>query len=75
MKRRTGLTISLPGLTLLVACGLVAVSGRVSPVERTVFSAVNRLPGWLYSRCGSSSSWPAPPSPPWRPRSSHSERP
>jgi undecaprenyl-diphosphatase len=36
------------GLLLVVACSLVAHSGRVPGWERQVFRAVNGLPGWLY---------------------------
>jgi undecaprenyl-diphosphatase len=45
---RTGATITVAGLALLVAAGLVARNGRVGPIERWVFHAVNGLPGWLY---------------------------
>ncbi len=36
------------GLLLVVACSLVAHSGRVPGWERQIFRAVNGLPGWLY---------------------------
>jgi membrane-associated phospholipid phosphatase len=45
---RTGGSVALGGLALLVACGLVARNGRVGPIERSVFHAVNGLPDWLY---------------------------
>ena len=45
---RTGGLVSLGGLAVLVACGLVARTGTVGPAERAVFHAVNDLPGWLY---------------------------
>lgn len=42
-----GLAVALGGLALLVACGLVADSGKVGPAERRVFRAINDLPDWL----------------------------
>jgi undecaprenyl-diphosphatase len=42
------LLVATGGLLLLVLCGLVASSGTVGDVERSVFHAVNDLPGWLY---------------------------
>ena len=35
-------------LAVFAACALVVADGRVGPVERAVFDAVNRLPDWLY---------------------------
>src|SRR5205085_4528893 len=45
---RPGGMVTLWGLIVLVACGLVARTGTVGPPERAVFHAVNDLPGWLY---------------------------
>ena len=45
---RAGAAVSGAGLVLLVACGLIARSGTVSPAERAVFRFVNELPDWLY---------------------------
>jgi membrane-associated phospholipid phosphatase len=49
MRRlRTGATIAAGGLALLVVSALVAQNGRVGPVERWLFHAINGLPDWLY---------------------------
>jgi len=45
---RTGATVALTGLLLLVVAGLLARNGRVGPAERRVFEAINGLPDWLY---------------------------
>ena len=45
---RAGATIAVSGLAVLAGAGLVASNGRVGPVERWVFHAVNGLPDWLY---------------------------
>lgn len=45
---RTGATVALAGLLVLVVAGLVARNGRVGPAERRIFDAVNGLPDWLY---------------------------
>ena len=45
---RTGATVALSGLLVLVVTGLVARNGRVGATERRVFDAVNGLPDWLY---------------------------
>ena len=42
------LWVAAAGLVILIACGLVASTGRVGPAERRAFHAVNDLPGWLY---------------------------
>jgi undecaprenyl-diphosphatase len=42
------LLVAAAGLVVVVLCGLVAGTGRVGGVERSVFRAVNDLPGWLY---------------------------
>jgi undecaprenyl-diphosphatase len=44
----TGLIVAAAGMVLLVGCGLVARTGTVGSVERSVFRAVNDLPSWLY---------------------------
>ena len=49
---RTGATVALAGLLVLVVTGLVARNGRVGPAERRVFEAVNGLPDWLYRPLG-----------------------
>jgi undecaprenyl-diphosphatase len=36
------------GLLLLVLCAVIAGDGTVGDVERSVFHAINDLPGWLY---------------------------
>ena len=35
-------------LAVFAICAVIAADGRVGPAERTVFHAVNGLPGWLY---------------------------
>jgi membrane-associated phospholipid phosphatase len=35
-------------LAVFAVCAVVAADGRVGPVERTAFHAVNGLPSWLY---------------------------
>jgi undecaprenyl-diphosphatase len=45
---RTGATIALSGLVVLAGAGVVVSNGRVGPVERWAFHAVNGLPEWLY---------------------------
>ena len=45
---RTGATVALAGLLVLVIAGLLARNGRVGPAERRVFDAINGLPDWLY---------------------------
>jgi undecaprenyl-diphosphatase len=45
---RTGATLALSGLVLLVGAGLVARNGRVGSIERWMFDAINGLPDWLY---------------------------
>jgi undecaprenyl-diphosphatase len=42
------LVVAAGGLLLLVLCSLVASTSRVGDVERSVFRAINDLPGWLY---------------------------
>jgi membrane-associated phospholipid phosphatase len=42
------LVVAAIGAVVLVVCGVIAHSGRVSGPERAVFHAVNDLPGWLY---------------------------
>src|SRR5512132_285451 len=35
-------------LAVFAVCAVVAADGRVGPVERALFHAVNGLPDWLY---------------------------
>jgi membrane-associated phospholipid phosphatase len=42
------LLVALAGLVVVVLGGLVVDGGTVPSVERSVFRAVNDLPGWLY---------------------------
>lgn len=46
--RYSNLVLALAGAAVLVLCGLVARNGRVGPAERSVFRAINDLPGWMY---------------------------
>ncbi len=36
------------GLVVFILCAVVAKGGKVGPVERAVFRAINGLPDWLY---------------------------
>ena len=45
---RRDVVVLVASLAVFAACALVVADGRVGPVERAVFDAVNRLPGWLY---------------------------
>ena len=42
------LLVATGGLLLLVLCAVIASGGTVGDVERSVFHAINDLPGWLY---------------------------
>jgi membrane-associated phospholipid phosphatase len=42
------LLVAVAGLIVVVVGGLIADDGTVGSVERSVFHAVNDLPGWLY---------------------------
>jgi undecaprenyl-diphosphatase len=44
----SALLLAAAGLVVVVLCGLVADGGTVPSVERSVFHAINDLPGWLY---------------------------
>ena len=46
--RRKHLWTAAGGLAVLIACGIVAHSGKIGTAERRVFRAVNDLPAWLY---------------------------
>jgi membrane-associated phospholipid phosphatase len=48
LGRSGWLLVATGGLLLLVLCGLVASDGTVGGIERSVFHAINDLPGWLY---------------------------
>ena len=45
---RRDLVLALAGLVVLLICGVIAHTGRVTGPERFVFRAINELPGWLY---------------------------
>jgi membrane-associated phospholipid phosphatase len=45
---RRDVVVLVASLAVFAACALVVADGRVGPVERAVFDAVNRLPDWLY---------------------------
>jgi undecaprenyl-diphosphatase len=40
--------VATGGFLLLVLCAVIASDGTVGDVERSVFHAINDLPGWLY---------------------------
>jgi len=49
MRRiRRDLVMLVASLAVFAACAVVVADGRVGPVERAVFHAVNGLPDWLY---------------------------
>jgi membrane-associated phospholipid phosphatase len=45
---RRDVVVLVASLAVFAACALAVADGRVGPVERAVFDAVNRLPDWLY---------------------------
>jgi undecaprenyl-diphosphatase len=45
---RRDLTVLVASLAVFAGCAVVVADGRVGPAERTVFHAINGLPGWLY---------------------------
>jgi membrane-associated phospholipid phosphatase len=45
---RRDVVVIVASLALFASCAVVAASGRVGPVERALFHAVNGLPDWLY---------------------------
>jgi membrane-associated phospholipid phosphatase len=45
---RRDVVVLVASLAVFAACALLVADGRVGPVERAVFDAVNRLPDWLY---------------------------
>ena len=45
---RRDLVIIVASLAVFASCAVVAADGRVGPVERAAFHAVNGLPAWLY---------------------------
>ena len=47
VRRRSDAIAAVAGLAVLVACGLIARSGTVGDVERSVFEAINGLPEGL----------------------------
>jgi hypothetical protein len=45
---RRGVVVLVASLVAFAVCAVVAADGRVGPVERATFHAVNGLPEWLY---------------------------
>jgi membrane-associated phospholipid phosphatase len=45
---RRDVVVIVASLAVFAVCAVVAASGRVGPVERALFHAVNGLPAWLY---------------------------
>jgi undecaprenyl-diphosphatase len=45
---RRDVVVIVASLAVFAVCAVVAADGRVGPVERALFHAVNGLPGWLY---------------------------
>ena len=45
---RRDLVVLATCLAVFVVCAVIAADGRVGPVERAAFQAVNGLPDWLY---------------------------
>jgi hypothetical protein len=48
MNRRPDVVVIVASLTVFTVCAVIAADGRVGPVERDLFHAVNELPDWLY---------------------------
>ena len=47
-RGRRDVVVLVASLAVFGVCALVAADGRVGPVERATFQAVNGLPEWLY---------------------------
>ena len=47
-RGRRDVVVLVASLAVFGVCALVAADGRVGPVERATFHAVNGLPEWLY---------------------------
>ena len=45
---RRDVVVIVASLAVFAVCAVVAAAGRVGPVERALFHAVNGLPDWLY---------------------------
>jgi membrane-associated phospholipid phosphatase len=45
---RRDVVVIVVSLAVFAVCAVVAANGRVGPVERALFHAVNGLPAWLY---------------------------
>jgi hypothetical protein len=45
---RRDVVVLVASLAAFAVCAVVAADGRVGPVERAAFHAVNGLPEWLY---------------------------
>jgi hypothetical protein len=45
---RRDVGVIVVSLAVFAVCAVVAADGRVGPVERALFHAVNGLPSWLY---------------------------
>jgi hypothetical protein len=45
---RRDLLVLLASLAVFALCAVIVADGRVGPVERAAFHAVNGLPDWLY---------------------------
>ena len=46
---RRDLIVLAASLAVFAGCALLVADGRVGPIERAAFHAVNGLPDWLYS--------------------------
>jgi membrane-associated phospholipid phosphatase len=46
---RRDLVVLAASLAVFAGCALLVADGRVGPIERAAFEAVNGLPDWLYS--------------------------
>ena len=40
--------VLVASLAVFAVCAVIAADGRVGPIERAAFHAVNGLPDWLY---------------------------
>jgi hypothetical protein len=47
-RGRRDVVVLVASLAVFAACAVIAADGRVGPIERATFQAVNGLPDWLY---------------------------
>jgi membrane-associated phospholipid phosphatase len=47
-RLRRDVVLLVTSLAVFAVCAVIAADGRVGPIERAAFQAVNELPDWLY---------------------------